>query len=66
MPQGILLAGGDALVAAAAHVVGRRQRRAAIQQNLQDLVVVHVGGQDQRRYVRGEVGRRPVNSLPAL
>ncbi len=39
---------------------------APVQEDLDDLVVVGVSGQDQRRYVGGEVGPVRRDRLPAL
>lgn len=47
-------------------VVGHREGRPAIQQNLQNLIVVPVGGEDQRRYVWGKGCGVDVHFLPAL
>lgn len=46
--------------------MGHRQGRPSVEQNLQDLVVVLVGGQNQRRDVGGERGRGPVHGFPTL
>lgn len=47
-------------------VVRQRNGRSAIQQHLQDLVIVLVGGQYQRRDVLGEHTMVVVNALPGL
>jgi hypothetical protein len=39
---------------------------APVQEDLDDLIVVGVSGQDQRRYVGGEVGPVRRDRLPAL
>lgn len=64
--QRVLAARAHALVAAAAHVVRHGQRRAAVQQQLDDLVRVAVRRQDQWRDVRRERGRLRRQRLPAL
>lgn len=66
MAQRVRLAGVNALVTAAPHVVRHRQRRAAIQQDLDDLVVVAMGGQNQWRYVRRVRRRRTIDRFPGL
>lgn len=66
MAQRVLAARAHALVAAAAHVVRHRQARAAVQQQLDDLVAVAVRRQDQRRDVGRERGRLGRQRLPAL
>ena len=62
----VLTAGDGAVLAGAALVVRARHHRPAVQQDLDHLVVVGVGRQDQRRDVRGEGGRVPVHRFPAL
>lgn len=42
------------------------ERGTSVQQDLEDLVVVHVGGQDERCDVRGEVRDGAVYCFPAL
>ena len=46
-------------------VVGCGHDGASVQQDLDDLVVVGVRGQDEGRDVRGEGGSVPVHRLPA-
>lgn len=66
MPQRVLAARPHALVAAAAHVVRHGQRRAAVQQQLDDLVAVAVRRQDQGSDVRRERRSLRGQRLPAL
>ena len=47
-------------------VVGTWEDCAAVEEDLDDLVVVRVRGQDQRRDVRGEGRRVRGDRLPAL
>ena len=47
-------------------VVGTREDCPAVEEDLDDLVVVSVRGQDQRRDVRGEGRRVRGDRLPAL
>ena len=47
-------------------VVGTREDCAAVEEDLDDLVVVRVRRQDQRRDVRGEGRRVRGDRLPAL
>ena len=55
MPQAVHVRAGIALAAVAAHGVRLRDGHAPLHQHLDDLVVVGVGGQDDRGDVRAEV-----------
>ncbi len=48
------------------NIVGHWQNGAPVQQDLDDFVVVRVGGQDERGNIGGEVGAVRGDGLPAL
>ena len=62
----VLTAGDGAVLASTAVVVRAGQDRTAVQQDLDHLVVVGVGGQDERGDVLGECRLSLVHRLPAL
>lgn len=47
-------------------VMGHGERGSSVQQELKDLIVVLMGGEDQGRDVLGEGGRLSGQRLPAL
>lgn len=64
--EGILLPRLNALITATSHIMGHGQHGTPIQEDLDDLIVVAVSRQDQRRNVRRE-GRRVLRGgFPAL
>ena len=65
-PQRVFLRGRQTLIARAFEVVGGREGGSSVQQDLEDLVVVLVGGQDQGRDVRGVVGGNVVHGFPGI
>ena len=65
-PESVLLLREDTLVTAALDVVRQGQRGPPVQQQLEDLVVVALGGGDERGYLRSEDSHPLVNPLPRL
>ena len=65
-PQTVLLAGQQASTATALDVVRRRHARPTVDQELEDLVVVLVGGQGERGDIRGVGGGDWVYCLPGV
>ena len=64
--EAVLAAGQHARRAAALDVVGLRQAGAAVDQDLEDLVVVLVSGEGERGDVGGVGGRDGVDRLPGV
>jgi len=64
--EGVLLAGLDALITATSHIMGHGQNGTPIQKDLDDLIVVAMGGQDQGRNVWREGGSILRGGFPAL
>jgi len=66
VPEGVLLARLDALITATTHIMGHGQNGTPIQKDLDDLIVVAMGSQDQGRNIWRESGSILRGGFPAL